>query len=191
VMSEKAEKKRKEAAVNLMIDYIHKNYISLKDGDMKLYVDHFRKVLQQLVNLMKEEDALFKATYREICGAGSYYDGLKVGKPEEFDMDVVINLPVSNKEITEHRSMRIQPAFTKIQMGKSMTQLQQHPKWTEVYRHMASWVDDKGFLLQNKFRQWIEGVVKKALNRLDSVGPNEYELIIQDPGDASKKTGYK
>lgn len=49
---------------------------------------------------MKEEDVLFKAMYRRISGAGSYYDGLKVGKPDEFDVDVVIRLPISYKEIT-------------------------------------------------------------------------------------------
>lgn len=49
---------------------------------------------------MKEEDVLFKAMYRKISGAGSYYDGLKVGKPGEFDVDIVIRLPVNYKEIT-------------------------------------------------------------------------------------------
>jgi hypothetical protein len=49
---------------------------------------------------MKEEDALFKAIYSRDSGAGSYYDGLKVGKPEEFDMDIVIRLPFNYEEIT-------------------------------------------------------------------------------------------
>jgi cyclic GMP-AMP synthase len=49
---------------------------------------------------MKKEDVLFKAMYRRISGAGSYYDGLKVGKPEEFDMDIVIHLPIDYKAIT-------------------------------------------------------------------------------------------
>ena len=56
---------------------------------------------------------------------------------------------------------------------------------------MDSWVDENGFLLQNKFRQWIEGVVNKALNKLDNISPNCYELTVQDPSDNSKETKYK
>lgn len=31
--------------------------------------------------------------FRNICYTGSYYDGLKIGKPEEFDLDLVMSLP--------------------------------------------------------------------------------------------------
>jgi hypothetical protein len=48
---------------------------------------------------MKQEDALFKRVYSRICGAGSYFDGLKVGEPEEFDMDIVIRLPINYEEV--------------------------------------------------------------------------------------------
>jgi hypothetical protein len=52
-----------------------------------------------LILLMKEEDVLFKRIYSRFCGAGSYFDGLKVGKPEEFDMDIVIRLPINYDEV--------------------------------------------------------------------------------------------
>jgi hypothetical protein len=51
---------------------------------------------------MKGQDALFKRVYSRIYGAGSYYDGLKVGKPEEFDMDIVISLPINYEEVVKH-----------------------------------------------------------------------------------------
>jgi hypothetical protein len=57
------------------------------------------QVLEHLILRMKEQDALFKRVYSRICGAGSYYDGLKVGKPEEFDMDIVIRLPINYEEV--------------------------------------------------------------------------------------------
>ena len=60
-------------------------------------------MLDHLIQLMREEDVLFKKIYSRICGAGSYYDGLKVGKPEEFDMDVVIRLPINYEEVVVSR----------------------------------------------------------------------------------------
>ena len=40
---------------------------------------------------MKESDELFNVLYREIYFSGSYYDGLKIGKPDEFDLNLVID----------------------------------------------------------------------------------------------------
>ena len=39
---------------------------------------------------MKTSCELFNALFREIYFSGSYYDGLKIGKPDEFDLNLVI-----------------------------------------------------------------------------------------------------
>ena len=36
---------------------------------------------------------------------------------------------------------------------------------------MDEWRDKDGFLLQSEFRQWMEGVVNKALNKLKIYDP--------------------
>jgi cyclic GMP-AMP synthase len=60
---------------------------------------------------MKDEDVLFSRIYSRICGAGSYYDGLKVGKPEEFDMDIVIRLPIYYEEVVVSNLAVVQLIF--------------------------------------------------------------------------------
>jgi cyclic GMP-AMP synthase len=60
---------------------------------------------------MKKEDVLFNKIYSRICGAGSYYDGLKVGKPEEFDMDIVIRLPIDYSEVVVSQLAVSHPIF--------------------------------------------------------------------------------
>lgn len=42
---------------------------------------------------MKEQCPLFELMYTNIFYGGSFYDGLKVGKPEEYDLDLLISLP--------------------------------------------------------------------------------------------------
>lgn len=36
---------------------------------------------------------MFEKLFKKIVYGGSYYEGLKVGKPEEYDLDLVFSLP--------------------------------------------------------------------------------------------------
>ncbi|XP_069686321.1 cyclic GMP-AMP synthase-like receptor isoform X1 [Periplaneta americana] len=182
--------KKSEAALETVLHAVQKNYISLNDQDMKIYGDHFTKVLTQLIELMKQEDALFKAIYSRLCGAGSYYDGLKVGKPEEYDMDVVMRLPINYNDIIIDNS-GVPAAFTKVKITKGMDQLRQHPEWTSKYRYMDSWRNKDDYLLETEFRKWIESVVNKALNTLKQKKSNCYELVLENPDGLGEKTPYQ
>lgn len=42
---------------------------------------------------MKQLNPLFELLYSTIYYGGSYYDGLKVGRPEEYDLDLLMSLP--------------------------------------------------------------------------------------------------
>lgn len=48
---------------------------------------------------MKLEDSLFEKVYQEIIFLGSFYKGTKVGKPNEFDLNVILKLPLNDKQI--------------------------------------------------------------------------------------------
>jgi len=182
--------KKEERAVETLLNYIHKNHISLQDDDIRRNGEHFRKVLDHLIELMKKEDVLFNKIYRRICGAGSYYDGLKVGKPEEFDMDIVVRLPINYEEVVIENANRVPAAFTKVKITRALDLLRQHPEWTSTYRYMDKWGDKDGYLLQSEFRQWMEGVVNKALNKLEKKEPNCWKLKIQDPQNHGRDSEY-
>lgn len=46
---------------------------------------------------MKENDPLFDQLYNTKFFGGSYYDGLKVGKPDEYDLDLLLKMPKSQQ----------------------------------------------------------------------------------------------
>lgn len=48
---------------------------------------------------MKKADPLFQDTFQQIKYAGSYYKGTKVGKPDEYDLDLVMKLPLNYKTL--------------------------------------------------------------------------------------------
>lgn len=50
--------------------------------------------LTLLVELMRKNNSLFNDLYLKEHFAGSYPDGLKIGKPTEYDMNLIIKLPV-------------------------------------------------------------------------------------------------
>lgn len=42
---------------------------------------------------MKLKDNLFKEMYTRVFFGGSYYDGIRVCQPDEFDLDLLLSLP--------------------------------------------------------------------------------------------------
>lgn len=47
----------------------------------------------ELLDRAREQDALFKELYSELMYSGSYFKGTKVGKPEEYDLNLILKLP--------------------------------------------------------------------------------------------------
>lgn len=48
---------------------------------------------------MRNQSPLFDKTFQKINWAGSYYKGTRIGLPEEYDLNFVINLPFKENDI--------------------------------------------------------------------------------------------
>ena len=44
-----------------------------------------------IIPAMKRCDQLFDVLFKDIYYGGSYYDGLKIGKPNEYDLNFVMD----------------------------------------------------------------------------------------------------
>lgn len=62
---------------------------------------------------MKAENETFKNLFEGIFYGGSYYDGLKVEKPEEFDIDLKMVLP---KLVEAELELANVPGFVRVKM---------------------------------------------------------------------------
>lgn len=78
---------------------------------------------------MKTQSVLFKGLYDKLFHGGSYYDGLRVGHPEEFDLDLLLRLP---KLIDVCLSVSNMPGFLNVQL-KNVDAFQKQPVATEKY----------------------------------------------------------
>ncbi|KAK3921360.1 Cyclic GMP-AMP synthase, partial [Frankliniella fusca] len=142
---------------DVVLQYVNKKYISLNDFDHRVYAEHLTTVLKELVQLMKNKDALFNKLYVKEHFAGSYPDGLKIGKPEEYDMNLIIKLPV------DHSKLKFETDTPSFIMIKGEEVFCGEPSLPPEF---SRWVDAEGYLLQTKFREWMEGVLTKAFDGL-------------------------
>ena len=70
---------------------VNDNVMKLNDEDISKSNQIIEFLKTDVVNAMKQSDPLFNVLYREIYFSGSYYDDLKIGKPDEFDLNFVID----------------------------------------------------------------------------------------------------
>lgn len=51
-------------------------------------------MIDSIVELLKNQDELFRKIFEKTVFVGSFYKQTKVGKPEEYDLNLILNLPV-------------------------------------------------------------------------------------------------
>ena len=70
---------------------VNDNIMKLKKIDIQKSNQILDWLKNDVVNAMKKNDELFKSLFREIYYSGSYYDGLKIKEPDEFDLNIVLD----------------------------------------------------------------------------------------------------
>ncbi|XP_049826907.1 cyclic GMP-AMP synthase-like receptor isoform X3 [Schistocerca gregaria] len=181
---------------NVLLEYINKNYVSLNDDDMKKYGAEFRTVLDCIIQKMKEKNKKFNECYQRIFFAGSYWDGLKVGKPTEFDVDIVIKLPFIRNLIQVEPCKN--PAFVKVKVGTRQPNFRKQKSQEKKPRKqppkeplnqpnfgkmlLESLLDCRRYLTQSQLRMWMESVLHQALGCFPQEGDSWVLYDEKQPG---------
>ena len=74
-------------------------FITLPNADRSIYATTYNEVLELVILEMKNVDHLFNALNKGCILAGSYLDNLKISKPDEFDVNIRLKLPMHHSEI--------------------------------------------------------------------------------------------
>ncbi|XP_045446619.1 uncharacterized protein LOC123654778 [Melitaea cinxia] len=137
--------------LNSLLADIHVRYIALKKEDFQL---HYR-----------------------VQFAGSHYDGVRIKKPDEFDVDIVIGLPVNfsvdqfNPEESDIVIEQNSPGFVQLRAGLQYQKILERDGVDCVINKTAyQWLDDKKYILRSKFTSWFKSVGNRALNQLPKRG---------------------
>ncbi|CAB3228041.1 unnamed protein product [Arctia plantaginis] len=114
---------------------------------------------------MKYVDPYYRNHSSTVQFAGSHFDKLRIKKPDEFDMDIVISLPLN------HKVDPFNPANSDINLepkGPGFVQLKMGVQYEKLINKAAyGWKDSSNYLLRSKFIEWFESVVNLALNQYE------------------------
>lgn len=60
---------------------------------MSLRSSYCLQVEQKVIKDGLMKDPLFAKLYQEILWTGSFYEGLKISAPDEFDLNIIMRMP--------------------------------------------------------------------------------------------------
>ncbi|XP_044758696.1 cyclic GMP-AMP synthase-like isoform X2 [Coccinella septempunctata] len=173
VSPELEQDKKKYNAMEPALQEIHKaTGLSSKDKNYHNSVLH--TTIDEIVEEMKKVDPLFKCLYNKKFYGGSYYDGLKLHSPDEYDLDLALKLPTK----LNHR-LEISDVHGFVRIYVNLESMKQEINYKD-YRPMEKFVD-KNYLLTNRFREWFEAVLNKAKNNLNGRNRLKFDLSKSGP----------
>ena len=141
---------------------VNDNIMKLKKIDIQKSNQILDWLKNDVVNAMKKNDELFKSLFREIYYSGSYYDGLKIRGPDEFDLNIVLNPTRLGMEdmIT---LVDASPGYCKLKISepfyRSGLRIDEFLEntWT-------AWLTSTYYILPNNVREWFAGVFKRSMH---------------------------
>ena len=89
---------------NAVLKQIATNYVKIDPvalSKAKKIVEQF--IRKKLIDAMKEVDLLFKVMFRNIYYTGSFFDGLRIENPNEFDLNIVLDLKLPKQSFRVSR----------------------------------------------------------------------------------------
>ncbi|KAJ8927933.1 hypothetical protein NQ314_019564, partial [Rhamnusium bicolor] len=135
----------------------------------------FLQVTDRIISMMKDKNVLFRNLYERKFYGGSYYDGIKVGKPEEYDLDFVLNLPLIVEPAVQNSD---KPGFVNC-IIKEYMKLLKRDEAPNLSKNIAtafptalknnqmklnSLMCVGNYLSTSKVLQWMEKIMTLALN---------------------------
>ncbi|XP_055917473.1 cyclic GMP-AMP synthase-like receptor [Eupeodes corollae] len=115
------------------------------------------------INIIKglKENEIFKLIFADLSLCGSYADNLKITQPDEFDLVVRLRFPF-------HESIDL--IEDTVQLGNVYIDLTNVidlvEKGSTMLKFLKLITNCNGYLLQDKFQSWFEGILTKYLNKI-------------------------
>ncbi|XP_047540995.1 cyclic GMP-AMP synthase-like receptor isoform X1 [Vanessa atalanta] len=153
---------------------INRHYIQMNKNERKENTDIVFSVLKELINIMRRNDKLFDSLRPNLDFLGSYFDGLRVGKPTEYDINIILKFPVNYGKIKLDASNSPHD-YTAIIMPPEFRRLAKVPLTVnQGFSKTLLWCNKEYKLSMTKFRSWMQSTVDVAINTL----PLEGEMRI-------------
>lgn len=159
-----------------VLNLVHRKFIKLQIDEVKETKCLLDEIVKDLINRMKNQDPLFRRLYQKMVFCGSFYKDTKISKPNEFDLNIILNLSKCTVHPNNIHLSFTQPAFFKIEISNSYDSPATRYHMSKEEERQFNKFLVNGYLDPHKFRNWIEGVLQ---NSIMHELPLQYGLITR------------
>ena len=157
---------------NRDLDDIRKKYLNLN----KNLVAENNKLLVYLVNKLmtglENESNLFGSCFQDIYYSGSYYDGLRITEPTEYDLNIILRPPfdsVSDLKLLHEGNTYCEmslssPLFLSLFLLAMPTN---HPRYDD-YKDMQTYFLSGSTFDADKIHRWFRSLMTRVLNKMST-----------------------
>ncbi|KAM7294521.1 cyclic GMP-AMP synthase isoform X1 [Ixodes scapularis] len=152
-----------ERNLNAMLKpQLHKVHTSLKLNSevTATNVDILNTLLYDIRIKIKLEDPLFRRLFKRLEYTGSYYDGLRTKMADEFDINLVLDLPFRKDEFTVLDGCPGYVGYGVNPAAKDRLIREEDTKWVQL---LLKWMDGENRLLPDKVKRWLQSAFDRVL----------------------------
>ncbi|XP_065369001.1 cyclic GMP-AMP synthase-like receptor 1 [Calliphora vicina] len=132
--------------------------IAIKDEDRQPYTEMYNTIRDWLLDEMCKADPMFNKMYKGTSLFGSYPNRVRIIKPSEFDVFILMDLPFEFTVETHPK----RPGFIHISSMK-WENCATDSKTETLYKGLFGY-NKKSVLNRNKLKRWIKNIIKKVLS---------------------------
>ncbi|XP_040075352.1 uncharacterized protein LOC115318168 [Ixodes scapularis] len=117
-------------------------------------------LLDDILVQMKRKDPLFHLVFKRCEFTGSYYDGLRIKKADEFDVDLVLNLPFEKDEFIASDGCPGHVGYEVSTAAVDRLHREGDAKWVPL---LLDLMDGERRLVPERVTRWLESVLGSVL----------------------------
>ena len=174
---------------NRYLDDIRKKHINLPEEDICKNNELLRFFVEDFIRDLKEASQLFRSCYQETYYSGSYYDGLRISAPTEYDLNLILSLPFNYA--SDLKFDLLNDTYCEMSLKKEFHRVMPptHPRYDDFKDIPKSFLSGSLFDA-DKIHRWFHGLIDRVFNKLDLVKMERAASKILKNGQGSIGFSY-
>uniref|UniRef100_T1J7M7 Uncharacterized protein n=1 Tax=Strigamia maritima TaxID=126957 RepID=T1J7M7_STRMM len=165
-----------------LLKQIHVQQVEMKNEESRTNYQLVEKTVNSMIAAMQKTNDLFKSMYQREVYTGSYWDGLRVKSPTEFDLNMVLRMPFKDPDVEIIMNDEV-PAFLQYHLQRDVKDILalNNKKWS-FQQKLVDFFDTDRNLLRPQIHSWIQSVLTTAMQSKHFTKPKGVEKITPSRG---------
>ena len=161
---------------NEVLDDIRKKHLNLNGEQVAKNNKLLKNFVDQFIDRMAKESKLFRSCFQNIYYSGSYYDGLRITQPTEYDLNIILRLPFNYLSDLEFELKG--NTYCEMSLSKEFHRVMpaSHPRYDD-YKDMQKYFLDRSVFNADKIHRWFRSLMTKVLNGMSKYLTYETDSI--------------